>query len=140
VAVETNLSIPLENVENWPVCIDYFMADIKMMDSAKHRERTGVGNETVIENILTLDRSGIPFELRTPVLKGINDSSEEIKETALFVKGLKNIRGYTLVPYHPLGLVKYRQFRISSSYAEESFYDKGRLEELRGMVSSILED
>jgi pyruvate formate lyase activating enzyme len=140
VAVETNLSIPLGDMENWTGRIDYFMADLKMMNSAKHREWTGAGNEEVIENILTLDRSGVPFEIRTPVIKGVNDDPGEIKEIALFIKGLKNIRNYTLVPYHPLGLVKYRQLRMRLSYAEKSFYDKNRLEELRGMVFAVLED
>jgi pyruvate formate lyase activating enzyme len=138
-AVETNLSIPLEGMENRESGIDYFMADLKMMDSAKHKKWTGAGNEGIIENILTLDRSGIPFEIRTPVIKGINDDPGEIKEIALFIKDLKNIRDYTLIPYHPLGLVKYRQFRMNPSYGEESFYDKGRLEELRGLVSAVLE-
>jgi pyruvate formate lyase activating enzyme len=139
VAVETNLSIPFENTGSWAGHIDYFMADLKMMDSAKHREWTGAGNEKIIENILALDRSGIPFEIRTPVIKGINDDPGAIKEIALFVKELKNIRGYTLIPYHPLGLVKYRQFRMTPPYREESFYDKDRLEELRGLVSAVLE-
>jgi pyruvate formate lyase activating enzyme len=144
VAVKTNLSIPLKAIENWAAGIDYFMADLKMMNSAKHKEWTGAGNEMVIENILTMDRSGVPFELRTPIIKGINDSPDEIKEIALFVKGLKNIRNYTLVPYHPLGLVKHRQFRMSPSHPphpspiEESFYDKGQLEDLQSLVSAVL--
>jgi pyruvate formate lyase activating enzyme len=139
VTVETSLSVPLGGMERWAGRIDYFMADLKMMDSAKHRQWTGAGNEAVIENILALDRSGLPFEIKTPVIKGINDDPGEIKQIARFVKGLKNIRNYTLIPCHPLGLVKYRQFRMNPFYGEKSFYDKGRLEDLRGMVSAVLE-
>jgi pyruvate formate lyase activating enzyme len=139
VAIETNLSFPPETIEERNGYIDYFIVDLKMMDSAKHREWTGAGNERIIENILVLDRSGIPFELRTPVVKGINDSPGEIKEMALFVKRIKNIWKYTLIPYHPLGLVKYRQFRTNPLYTEESFYDKARLKELRSLVSEVLE-
>jgi pyruvate formate lyase activating enzyme len=138
VIVETNLSIPLHYSGSSLNCIDYFMVDLKMMNDTNHKRWTGIGNKGILDNILALDRAGAAFELRTPVIKGVNDSPEEIGEIARFAGKLKSLRGFSLIPYHPLGLVKYRQFQIPPLYAEESFYDKARLEELRQLAATVM--
>lgn len=122
-AIETSMYRFDEEILSLCDCI---MADIKVLDSAKHKEYTGVGNEAILENIIRADRLNKPMILRTPVIKGINDSIENIKETSGFVKGLKNAVQYELLPYHPLGLTKAEALGIK----QERFEKPDNMEEL----------
>ena len=117
-AVETCLHVPFQNIESALPFIDFFMFDIKMIDNEKHAHYCGVGNSMVLENIKRLQAiARIPLLARMPVIPGINDDQENIKQTALFLRqtGLEYVN---LVPYMRLGIDKYNQlglpYRIES--------------------------
>ncbi len=88
--------------------VDLIMADLKVFDSAKHREYTGIGNEEIKRNLLLADSLGVPLLIRTPIVPTVNDSVENISDTADFLRGLRHVIRYELLPYHPLGLSKAR--------------------------------
>ena len=88
--------------------IDGMFMDIKQMDTAKHKELTGVGNELILSNISKIDEFGVPIIIRTPVVPGCNDSVENIKATAEFIKTLKGVKEYELLIYHEFGVNKYK--------------------------------
>jgi pyruvate formate lyase activating enzyme len=83
--------------------MDLIMADLKIWDSHLHRQHTGVGNEQIKENFKKMDTLGIPVIGRTPVIPGIDQG---IPEISAFLRTLKNVVRYELLPYHPLGDVK----------------------------------
>lgn len=90
--------------------VDWVFTDIKHMDSEAHRELTGVGNELILKNIGALakkDWDGVIVP-RIPVIPGKNDSEENIRSTAAFIReaGLDVVN---LLPFHRLGESKYRQ-------------------------------
>lgn len=102
-AIETSLILFDEEIfKN----IDFVMADFKIWDNQKHKEYTGVYNDTIKENFKKLDALGVDFLVRTPIIPGINDSPYEISSIKNFIKDFKNIKGYELLPYHPLGTSK----------------------------------
>lgn len=86
--------------------IDFVMADFKIFNNQKHIEYVGIDNEIIKENFKKLDKLGVPFLVRTPIIPGINDTVEEISAIRDFLKQFKNIKGYELLPYHPLGVTK----------------------------------
>ena len=104
-ALETNLAYP-ESVRK-ALCAeaDLVMADLKQMDSRKHREGTGCGNRQILENLRRMDRQLI---LRTPLVPGFNDDAESIRRIAEFAASLKSLLYYELLTYHPLGCGKAR--------------------------------
>ena len=59
------------------------------------------------ENLKRLDETGVPVIVRTPCIKGVNDSPDEIKAIAGMLSGLKHLLYYTLIPYHGLAKIKY---------------------------------
>ena len=63
----------------------------------------------VLENLRLLDGLGIPTIIRTPVIPGFNDSEDNIRATAEFLKTLKNLRYYELLSYNPMGNDKRRR-------------------------------
>jgi pyruvate formate lyase activating enzyme len=83
------------------------MFDIKSLNSAKHKEFTGVGNELILENFKAV-REAYPkmkIRVRTPVVPGFNDTVEDIQAIVDFLKDYDV--EYELLPYHRLGTQKY---------------------------------
>lgn len=83
--------------------LDVIMADLKIWDSNLHKKYTGVGNENIKEHFRMADDLGVPIIARTPVIPEIHQGIEQISE---FLKTLKNVKQYELLPYHPLGGAK----------------------------------
>lgn len=109
--------------------LDFIMADFKIFDSDRHRQYTSVPNDAIKENIKKLDELDVPFIIRTPIIPGINDSIEEVRRIRDFLSGMKNIKKYELLPYHPLGVVKQRALGLSETRFE--IPSKEKMEELR---------
>ena len=86
--------------------LDVLMTDIKILDSEMHKRYTGIGNEEIIENIRRADEMGVPIIVRTPVITGVNDSDDNIMQTAALLRQMKNVIRYELLAYHPLGISK----------------------------------
>lgn len=88
--------------------IDYVFFDVKHIDSEKHRELTGMGNEMILENLKHIADYGIPITVRTPIVPGYTDSIENVVGIANFIKDLPSVEEYELLKYHELGEPKYR--------------------------------
>ena len=106
-AVETTANAPWEKIAAVLPYIDMVLMDIKHMDSAKHKEYTGVGNERILENAKRLSDSGVDLIIRTPVIPSFNDTAEDVKAISRFAASLGGVKEYHLLPYHRLGSDKY---------------------------------
>lgn len=125
-AVETSLYRFDEDVLSR---LDILMTDIKLWDSDAHRKYTGIGNEQILENLKRADKLGIPIIVRTPVVPSVNDTVENIKQTAAFLRTLKHVTKYELLPYHPWGLSKAQALGMEMTAFEVP--TKEHMEELR---------
>lgn len=106
-AVESTANAPWEKIEAVLPYIDLYLMDVKHMDSAKHKEYTGSGNERILENAKKLAKSGVELIIRTPVVPGFNDTAEEIRAISRFAASLGGVKEHHLLPYHRLGSDKY---------------------------------
>jgi len=87
---------------------DYILYDLKHMNPDKHRQYTGKPNGLILSNAKIIAESGIATLFRMPVIPGVNDDPENIKETTDFLHGLgNNVARIELMPYHGLGKGKY---------------------------------
>ncbi len=113
-AVETTAYCEQEHFLKIAEYIDYFMIDIKSMDSEVHKKYTGVGNEKILANIAAVQKTGKPIEIRIPMIPGVNDSLENLSKTAEFVA--EHVAGarVTLLLYHRLGNTKYEQLGVDA--------------------------
>jgi pyruvate formate lyase activating enzyme len=107
-AIESNMAWNWERVEYLLPVTDLIMMDIKTMSSDLHRQATGVSNELILQNAKRLDKEGIPLIIRTPIIANFNDCKEEVSGIAKFLSQFKNLQYYELLPYHPLGVYKYK--------------------------------
>jgi pyruvate formate lyase activating enzyme len=90
------------------------------MDSDRHFELTGVRNELILSNLKELLSRRFNVRIRMLLIKGMNDSKDEIESVARFLlpyKDYKNFKGIDLLPYHKFGVNKYNQ--LDKSYPVE---------------------
>ncbi|MFC2006252.1 glycyl-radical enzyme activating protein [Chloroflexota bacterium] len=97
---------------------DYVLYDIKHMDRELHRKFTGKPNDLILTNAKIVAASGIPMLCRIPLVRGVNDTAQNIEETARFVKTLRDDIAIELLPYHRLGAGKYET--LDKSYLGEA--------------------
>jgi pyruvate formate lyase activating enzyme len=87
---------------------DLVLFDLKLINPEKHRRYTGKQNEVILENARLAAGSGKDVLFRMPLIPGINDDEQNIKETAKFLhESGDNACRIELMPYHALGKGKY---------------------------------
>jgi pyruvate formate lyase activating enzyme len=110
---ELHTVVDTSGFANWNVFeqiradVDLFLYDLKHMDSARHREVTGVPNELVLENLRRLSALGAKCIVRIPLIPGINDDEKNLIESGKFLAGLNNIESVELMGYHDIAQAKY---------------------------------
>lgn len=115
--VDTALYATAQTVKAVAAHCELFLVDLKLMDDAKHRQYTGVGNQLILENIRLLATLGNTFAIRIPLIEGINADVENMEQTARFLSSLSpQAPSLTvhLLPYHDVGKDKHR--RMWSQY------------------------
>lgn len=88
---------------------DLVMLDIKHIDSAHHKEFTGFENESILSFAEYLDEKKIPVWIRHVVVPTITDNPEYLSELGKFIGRLKNVKALDVLPYHTLGVGKYKE-------------------------------
>ena len=107
-AIETCGHAPEETFAALIREMDLVMFDIKHTDPIIHKEYTGVDNTLIYKNLQQLKQSGVPFVARIPVIPGVNDSEENLTQTALWVKDATNLVTVELLPYNKAAGGKYK--------------------------------
>jgi pyruvate formate lyase activating enzyme len=80
---------------------DLFLYDLKLMNSDRHKEWTGVGNRRILQNLIRIADTGADIQIRIPLIKGVNTDEENIGAAAEFVAALPGPRKrINLLPYH----------------------------------------
>lgn len=104
-AVETCGAVPWEVMAPVLEHTDIVLYDIKQMDSARHRQYTGQGNELILSNLERISgETDCAIIVRCPVIPPCNDGPEEMHALGRFLTE-KKIRcdEVDLLPYHNLG-------------------------------------
>lgn len=110
--IETSGYCDAETFQQILKYVDYVIMDIKLVDSRKHRQFTGVDNKKILNNLEYLKRSGLPFLIRVPLIPGVNDSRENLEQTARLLENCPTLEGVELLPYHQTAGAKYEMVGI----------------------------
>jgi pyruvate formate lyase activating enzyme len=122
-AVDTSGAVPWSKFEKVLPYTDLFLYDIKHMDTQEHKRLTGVGNERILENLQRLCERGAPVEIRIPVIPGLNDGEDNLRQMELYFSTLKTLTAIIPLPYHALSGSKY------SAIGKKSFMPEATGEE-----------
>jgi pyruvate formate lyase activating enzyme len=94
--------------------VNLFLYDLKLMDPARHQTFTGVSNESILSNLQALSRHGHAIVLRVPLIPGVNDDDENVRQTGAFAADLPHLERVDILPYHRAGIDKYH--RLDKDY------------------------
>lgn len=96
---------------------DLLLVDLKVMDSEKHRQYTGVDNRLILDNIRLIAQQGCDFIIRIPLIEGINTDEANMAATAEFLSTLPGPkREVELLPYHDVGKDKHSRMLPPGCY------------------------
>ena len=92
---------------------DYVLFDLKLADREKHKEYTGKYNDAILHNYRLLLESGIPHEVRIPLIPGITDTHENLEA----LKKITVNSPVELKNYNNLAGAKYPLLDMEFTYA-----------------------
>lgn len=87
--------------------VDLFLYDLKLMDDARHQEWTGVSNAEILANLRRLSEAGQEILVRLPLVPGVNDGEENLRQTGAFLASLPTVPAVELLAYHHIAEAKY---------------------------------
>lgn len=116
VAIDTSGSLfNWENVKRFDELVkfvDLFLLDIKQINPNKHKELTGVSNESVLKFARYLDRKGKKVWIRYVLVPDLTDNELDMFRLRDFIDSLGNVDKVEVLPYHNMCIEKYKKLGI----------------------------
>lgn len=135
--VDTSAFANQENILEVAKNCEMFLIDLKVMDSQKHKEFTGISNEKILSNIIELSKTNCEIIFRMPLIKGVNSDELNIIKTAEFMNSLEGKRAkINLLPYHKVAEHKLVKMGKSDDYIE---FETPNNEEINKIVSLFID-
>ncbi len=94
---------------------DLVLLDLKIYDGEEHRELTGHNNDNILKMAQYLSDKGVSMWIRHVLVPGITDSEENLTKLSQFIMTLKTVEKVEVLPYHTLGLSKWKKLKIPYS-------------------------
>ena len=91
---------------------DLVLLDLKLIDSAAHRLLTGADNANVLDCAKFLSEIGKPVWIRHVLVPGVTDGIGRLRRLGAFIKALSNVRRVEVLPYHTLGVAKWKSLGL----------------------------
>lgn len=146
--VETCLHAPFSAIEAALPTIDFFLVDLKLMDTSMHQQFTGAPNDLIRENFKRLvhrirgsdqgnSRGSLANRLtvRVPLIPGATATVENVAAIARFIASVDPGIPVELINFNPLARDKYR--RLEMTHAFSAVTEKLPPEELRRFIRCV---
>lgn len=91
---------------------DLVMLDIKHIDNEEHIKLTGKSNTNILQFAKYLEERKKPLWVRHIIVEGITDKPEYLTRLGRFIGSLKNLSALDVLPYHTMGVNKYKELGI----------------------------
>ena len=91
---------------------DLVMLDIKHIDEEQHKILTGKTGKNILEMARQMSEMGQPMWIRHVLVPERNDTDEYLHRLADFIKTLKTVERVEVLPYHTLGVFKWKNLGI----------------------------
>ena len=91
---------------------DLVMLDIKHIDPEGHKALTGHDNAHILAFARYLAQKKVPVWIRHVVVPGITDDPGQLTRLGAFIGGLPNVQALDVLPYHVMGVGKYRELGL----------------------------
>ena len=91
---------------------DLILLDIKHIDDEQHKKLTAWTNKNILQLAEYLSEKGQPVWIRHVLVPERSDYDEYLERLSEFVAGLKNVLKFEVLPYHRLGVYKWKNLGI----------------------------
>lgn len=108
-AIETSGFAPADVFERVIRRMNMVYMDIKLADSEAHRYWTGADNAPILRNLHVLRESGVRCVIRTPLIRGVTDTEENLTAIRALIGGLP----HELLAENTLAGAKYSQLNMA---------------------------
>ncbi len=109
---------------------DLVILDVKELDAEKYKKLTGKKIDQFFKFVETCQKKNKKLWLRQVIVPGLNDTVENVKKLNEFVKSLSNVEKVELLPYHTMGVEKYKKLGIKYRLDGVQDMDKKECEKL----------
>lgn len=110
--------------------VDLVLFDIKHINKDGYKDITGSDISESLNFIEALNKENKDVWIRQVIVPGIMDNEDYLKDLAIFLKKIKNIKRITFLPYHKMGDEKYEKLNIQNPYKDKPAMDKAKCDEL----------
>ncbi len=93
------------------VC-DLFLLDLKHIDNEKHEALTSVKNTNILNFAQYLSERNHPVWIRHVLIPGYTDDPKDLWKLREFIETLANVEKIEILPYHVMGVNKYKQLNL----------------------------
>ncbi len=114
---------------------DLVILDIKAIDDIGYKEMTG--KEMIEFNYFVeiLNKSNNKVWIRQVIIPNINDNEEYILKLKKYIKKIKNIEKKELLPYHSMGIEKYKKLKLKYRLIDTLDMDKEKCKKLEELLN-----
>ena len=96
--------------------LDFVIMDIKLADNILHKKYTGVDNGIILQNFEVLKQSGKSYIIRTPLIKGITDTKENLDA----IKQIIGNSHWEQLPENDVAGAKYKMLNMEFPLEKEA--------------------
>ncbi len=113
---------------------DLVMLDVKAIDEESYKKITKRNMDMVNYFIERLKTSGNKLWIRQVIIPGINDTEEYILKLKEYIKQFDNLEKVEFLPYHTMGIEKYKKLNINYELSGVEDMNKERCKELEELL------
>lgn len=92
---------------------DLFLLDIKQIDGEQHKILTGCTNQNILDLARYLSDEKKPVWIRHVLVPQRSDNDEYLDRLRAFLDTLQNVERVEVLPYHTLGVYKWKELGLS---------------------------
>lgn len=92
---------------------DLILLDIKQIDEEEHRILTGCTNRNILEMAEYLSKIQKPVWIRHVLVPEYSDKEENLNRLRKFLDKLDNVERVEVLPYHTLGVYKWKELGLA---------------------------
>ncbi len=118
---------------------DLVLLDIKHYTADGYQKITGCPMEEINVFLKALDKEGTKLWIRHVVVPGLTDGNEHLQGLREYLKTLQNVERVELLPYHVLGVYKYKNLGIPYRLEGVPPMEPEKLEEWQRLMNEDLQ-
>lgn len=111
-AVESCLHVPWKYIEPSIEHLDLLLADLKHVDAKRFKQWTDGSAERVMDNFRKLAARNVEMTIRVPLIPDFNADEQSIRTISNFAADELGVKAIHFLPYHTLGINKYKLLNL----------------------------